>query len=90
MREALAQSLNVPAVMLLDRLGPLAFATRLQSAGIALRLPKGVERPGLPLALGGLGVRLEDLVGLFAAIDAGARRPLARPCRCALAGAPGA
>ncbi|MBK1664358.1 penicillin-binding protein 1C [Rhodospirillum rubrum] len=84
-REALAQSLNVPAVMLLDRLGPLAFAARLQTAGIALRLPKGVERPGLPLALGGLGVRLDDLVGLFAAIDAGGEAP---PLR-ALAGPPG-
>jgi penicillin-binding protein 1C len=78
-REALVQSLNVPAVALLDRVGPLALAARLETAGIPLRLPKGVERPGLPLALGGLGMTLEDLVGIYAAIDAGGATPPLSP-----------
>ncbi|WP_242390520.1 penicillin-binding protein 1C [Pararhodospirillum photometricum] len=75
LRDALAQSLNVPAVMLLDRVGPLALAGRLAQIGIPLRLPAGSTRPGLPLALGGLGLTLEELVGILAAIDAGGQAP---------------
>jgi penicillin-binding protein 1C len=74
-RQALVQSLNVPAVALLDRVGPLPFAARLEAAGIPLRLPRGVTRPGLPLALGGLGVTLEEMTGIYAAIDAGGAAP---------------
>ncbi|GEO80391.1 penicillin-binding protein 1C [Pararhodospirillum oryzae] len=78
-RDALAHSLNIPAVLLLERVGPLSFAQRLAQAGIPLRLPAGTTRPGLPLALGGLGVTLEELVGLMAAIDAGGRAPWPSP-----------
>ncbi|MCF8481030.1 MAG: penicillin-binding protein 1C [Rhodospirillum sp.] len=78
-RQALVQSLNVPAVALLDRVGPLPFAARLETAGIPLRLPRGVTRPGLPLALGGLGVTLEELTGIYAAIDAGGAAPPLSP-----------
>lgn len=73
--EALIHSLNVPAVMVLDRLGPMALSARLQAFGIPLRLPGGVQKPGLPLALGGLGVTLEDLVSIYGAIDAGGEAP---------------
>ena len=65
---ALRLSLNVPAVDLLDRVGAARFAARLDHAGIALRFPRGA-RPNLALILGGTGVRLEDLVGAFAAFQ---------------------
>ncbi|HEY0332355.1 MAG TPA: penicillin-binding protein 1C [Stenotrophomonas sp.] len=67
---ALRLSLNVPAVDLLDRVGPARFAARLQHAGIALRFPRGSD-PNLALILGGTGARLEDLVGAFAAFQRG-------------------
>lgn len=65
-REALQMSLNVPAVAVLDRLGPLRFATRLKEAGVTLRLPRGADGPGLPVILGGAGVTLEELATLYA------------------------
>ena len=67
---ALRLSLNVPAVDLLDRVGPARFAARLDHAGIGLRFPRGA-RPNLALILGGTGARLEDLVGAFAAFQRG-------------------
>lgn len=66
--EALRLSLNVPAVDLLDRVGPSRFAARLANAGIELKFPRGAK-PNLALILGGTGVRLEDLVGAFAAFN---------------------
>ncbi|TLX22166.1 penicillin-binding protein 1C [Thermomonas fusca] len=68
--EALRLSLNVPAVDLLDRVGPARFAARLEHAGITLRLPRGAA-PNLSMILGGTGARLEDLVGAFAALQRG-------------------
>jgi len=65
---ALRLSLNVPAVDLLDRVGPARFAARLSHAGINLRFPRG-SAPNLSLILGGTGARLEDLVGSFAAFN---------------------
>lgn len=65
---ALRLSLNVPAVDLLDRVGPARFAARLANAGIVLRFPRGT-RPNLSLILGGTGARLEDLVGAHAALQ---------------------
>jgi len=65
--EALRQSMNVPAVLLMDRLGPVFTYERLQRAGLGLRLPAGVQ-PGLPVALGGVGTTLENLVGGYAAL----------------------
>ena len=64
--DALRLSLNVPAVDLLDRVGPTRFAGRLANAGLDLRLPRGVS-PNLSVILGGAGVRMEDLVGAFSA-----------------------
>ncbi len=63
--EALRRSLNLPAVALLDRFGPLRFAAALAPAG--LRLPHGAEG-ALPLILGGGGMTLRGLVGVYAAI----------------------
>jgi penicillin-binding protein 1C len=65
--EALRRSLNLPAVALLEQLGPAQYAARLKLAGVALRLPPGAA-PSLPLALGGAGITLRDLTGLYAAL----------------------
>lgn len=66
--EALRLSLNVPAVDLLDRVGPARFAARLANAGIDLKWPSG-GKPNLAMILGGTGARLEDLVGAYAALN---------------------
>ena len=65
--QALQQSLNLPAVALLDRVGPLRFLATLKAAGVRLWLPPGADA-SLPIALGGDGVTLRDAVGLYAAL----------------------
>ena len=65
--EALRRSLNVPAVALLDQLGPLRFLQALHEAGVQPRLPAGAA-PSLPLALGGAGLTLRELTGLYAGL----------------------
>jgi penicillin-binding protein 1C len=72
-RDALIESRNVPAIRVLHRLQPVAFAARLEQVGVRLRLPAEVERPGLPIALGGVGVTLEELTTLYAALGNGGR-----------------
>jgi penicillin-binding protein 1C len=64
-RKALQQSLNVPAVAVLDAVRPHRLTARLAQAGSPLTLPKG-EAPGLAMGLGGVGVRLVDLTRLYA------------------------
>jgi penicillin-binding protein 1C len=64
-RKALQLSLNVPAIVLLDRVGSSRLASRLRQAGGNLVLPKD-ETPGLAMGLGGVGVTLQDLVQLYA------------------------
>ncbi|WP_158291893.1 transglycosylase domain-containing protein [Paracraurococcus ruber] len=74
--DALRQSLNQPAVALLNELGPIRFAAALKAAGAPPRLPPGAD-PSLPLALGGFGTTLRDMVALYAALgDAGQAMPL--------------
>lgn len=68
--QALQSSLNVPAVDLLDRLGPARFSAHLRNAGLRLRLPAGAE-PNLSLILGGGGTTLEELVGAYTALARG-------------------
>lgn len=68
--EALRLSLNLPAVALLDRVGPLRFAAALKAAGAPARLAAGAA-PSLPLALGGAGTTLRELTGLYALLAAG-------------------
>ena len=67
MREALQFSLNVPAIAVLDRVGPSRLAARLTQAGATLVLPNG-QAPGLAIGLGGAGIKLSDLVMLYAGI----------------------
>ncbi len=65
--DALRRSLNLPAVALLDRIGPTRYAAALRSAGVPIRLPPGVE-PSLPLALGGGGITLREVAALYAGL----------------------
>ncbi len=74
--DALRQSLNLPAVALLNEVGPIRFAALLKAAGAPPRLPPAAE-PSLPLALGGAGMTLRGMVGLYATLgDDGRAAPL--------------
>ena len=75
-REALQQSLNIPVVALTEALGPARLLTALDKAGVRYDLPPG--QPGLAIALGGIGVTLQDMVQLYATI---ARGGVALPLR---------
>jgi penicillin-binding protein 1C len=68
-RQALQYSLNVPAVAVLDRLGPARFQAALAAAGGTLKLPQFTAEPGLALALGGDGISLYDLATLYVALS---------------------
>jgi penicillin-binding protein 1C len=57
-------SLNVPAIAVLGKVGVNRLSARLTQTGTALVLPKG-EAPGLAMGLGGVGVKLSDLVMLY-------------------------
>lgn len=70
-REALQQSYNLPAIELLDRIGPARLAAKLRQAGAVLSFPSRQGTPGLPLALGGVGISLADLTMLYAGIAHG-------------------
>src|SRR5207253_1723915 len=69
--EALQYSLNVPAVAVLDRLGPSRFTSALAAAGVRLHLPQAETEPGLAVALGGAGISLYDLATLYVALAHG-------------------
>ena len=61
--EALQRSLNIPAVKVLHKLGPERFKSKLAQAQIPLR-----NGEGLPIALGGAGLTLHELVSLYTAL----------------------
>ncbi len=69
-REALTQSLNVPAVSMLNAVGPATLVSRMKRAGATAVLPDD-SAPGLAIGLGGVGVSLRDLVSLYVAIARG-------------------
>lgn len=68
--QALQLSLNIPAVTLLEEIGPHHMLAAMGRAGMEVSLPEG-EEPGLAIALGGLGTTMEDLMGLYAGIARG-------------------
>ena len=70
-REALQRSLNIPAVRVLNRVGPSRVMGEFRSAGVFPKLSGLSGEPGLALALGGVGLTLEELVTLFAALPDG-------------------
>src|SRR5436309_4628853 len=71
--EALLNSLNVPAVEVLEQLGSARFVAMLRRGGLKLEFPKGAE-PNLSVILGGASTTLEHLVGAYSAL---ARKGLA-------------
>jgi penicillin-binding protein 1C len=69
-RRALQLSLNVPAIELLEAVGPARLVARMRRAGATPVLPD-ISPPGLAVGLGGVGVTLTDLVAIHAAIARG-------------------
>jgi len=69
-RQALTESLNVPAVVVLDAVGTARLVARLKRANANPVLPDDTA-PGLAVGLGGVGVTLRDLVSIYAAIGRG-------------------
>jgi penicillin-binding protein 1C len=66
MENALALSLNIPAVTLLNEVGIKDFAATLGHAGFNW-ISKNQQNMGLSLILGGCGVNLEELTSLYSA-----------------------
>lgn len=74
-REALASSMNLPAVALLDEVGVATLHRRLEQAGIRLTAP--ARTYGLGLALGDAEIGLIDLATAYAGLArGGVHRPL--------------
>src|SRR5437867_1845485 len=65
--EALVKSLNVPAVEVLEQLGPARFVAMLRRGGLKLEFAEGAE-PNLSVILGGAGTTLESLVGAYSSL----------------------
>jgi penicillin-binding protein 1C len=65
---ALQQSYNLPAVKMLQELGPRTAVFALRAAGANLLLPEGDTHPSLAIALGGAGIDLHDLCSLYAGL----------------------
>ena len=66
-REALARSLNVPAVRMLKDYGVERFQNVLQRAGLTT-IDRSADTYGLSLILGGAEVSLWDLCGMYASL----------------------
>lgn len=69
LREALASSLNVPAVVALGQLGARQVFERIRSWGV--RFDRPLESAGAGFILGNVGVRLVDLCGAYAGLARG-------------------
>jgi penicillin-binding protein 1C len=69
-RLALVDSLNIPAVVVLDAIGTARLVSRLKRANVAIQLPQETA-PSLAIGLGGVGVTLRDLVSVYTAIARG-------------------
>ncbi|MDU8929450.1 penicillin-binding protein 1C [Alisedimentitalea sp. MJ-SS2] len=67
--EALRLSLNIPVVLLMDEIGPARFMAGLRRAGVRAVVPGG--KAGLAVALGGVGLRMQDLMQLYAGLASG-------------------
>jgi penicillin-binding protein 1C len=65
--QALIQSLNIPAVHLLETVGLPNFVDKLKKAQCR-QVAKDEKKLGLSLILGGCGLTLEELTGIFATL----------------------
>jgi penicillin-binding protein 1C len=70
LRKALQLSLNLPAVKLLDAVGPLRLAAAFRDAGVKVKLPRNSSHT-IAVALGGVGMTLDNLVTLYSALPRG-------------------
>ena len=73
-RKALQMSLNLPAVELLNELGPARLLARLRDTETPIVIPKEAA-PGLAVGLGGLGITLTDLTRLYSGLARGGEMP---------------
>ena len=76
--EALAQSLNVPAVRMLRHYGVARLQTQLQTLGMST-LFRSADNYGLTLILGGAEGRLDELTSMYAQLFAAASGEAVRP-----------
>ena len=76
-RQALASSFNVPAVVVARDVGPAALLAALRQDGFAT-LDRTAEHYGVGLTLGNGEVRLEDLAAAYAGLARGGSRPALR------------
>ena len=72
-RRALQQSLNVPAVLALEKVGPQRFISTLRNAGVAPGLPPGDAGASLGIALGSATVSPLEMAGLYAGLANGGK-----------------
>lgn len=70
-REALQLSLNIPPVLLTQEIGPARLMGLLKQGGTQAVVPGG--KPGLAVALGGVGLTLNDLVQLYGGVANGGK-----------------
>ncbi len=69
-RQALTESLNIPAVVVLDAVGTARLVSRIRRAHANPLLPYDTA-PSLAIGLGGVGVTLRDLVSIYTSIARG-------------------
>ena len=65
--QALLRSLNMPAVQVLNEISSEKFYAKMINAGLNLSLPDSAK-PNLSIALGGGGVNMQELAGLFSSL----------------------
>ena len=70
-RHALQQSLNVPAVLALERVGPQRFLSTLRAAGASPGLPSGDTGNSLGMALGSATLSPLEMAGLYSGLANG-------------------
>jgi penicillin-binding protein 1C len=92
-RRALQQSLNVPAVLALEKVGPQRFLSTLRTAGATPGLPPGDTGNSLGVALGSATLSPLEMAGLYAGLANGGsfappqvRRDRAKPVPVRLLG----
>jgi penicillin-binding protein 1C len=68
--DALKNSLNIPAVRLLQQAGVSTFVAKMTATGFQ-SIAKRKDKLGYSLILGGCGVKLEELAGMYATIANG-------------------
>jgi penicillin-binding protein 1C len=72
-RRALQQSLNIPAVLALERVGAARFLSTLRAAGANPILPPGDPGSSLGMALGSATVSPLEMAGLYSGLANGGR-----------------